>query len=338
MTKILAMDCTKKLNFFPPKGGISNYYSPRTILHQETLDFNKYCSVPFGAYVQAHNEPNFKNSQQPRAIDCIYLRYIDNIQGGHHLLDLNTGYTIKRRSITQVPITNNIIGLVHKLADADGIKEGLKITNKSNVILYDSSWIAGMDYVDEEYDDEYSEERNNEIKQLENDEMNPNEISEMTCHKQNNNDDDSDADNNNDKELFERESNPEELEPEESEPEKLESETELESEEVDEVTRTKSGRIIKPPSKLNLHQCHLQTQSYERTEYSIETGKFIAKHIIEFNNKCNYQFVETYGLKKGLKRFGNDDYNAAMKEMQQLHERVAFKPINVGKLTQQEKQ
>jgi hypothetical protein len=149
--------------------------------------WNKHCSVPFGAYVQAHNEPNFKNSQQPRAIDCIYLRYIDNIQGGHHLLDLNTGYTIKRRSITQVPITNNIIGLVHKLADANGIKEGLKITNKSNVILYDSSWIAGVDYVDEEYDDEYGEERNNEKNQLENGEMNPNEILEMTCHKQNNN-------------------------------------------------------------------------------------------------------------------------------------------------------
>jgi hypothetical protein len=182
-------------------------------LHQETLDLNKHCSVRFGAYVQAYNEPNFKNSQQPRAIDCIYLRYIENIQGRHHLLDLNTGYTIKRRSITQVPITNNIIGVVHKLANADGIKEGLKITNKSNIILYDSSWIAGVDYVDNEYD----EERNNAKNQPENDEMNPNEISEMTRHKQNNNnniidnDDNNDGDNINDKEMFEEESNPDKV-------------------------------------------------------------------------------------------------------------------------------
>jgi hypothetical protein len=153
-----------------------------------------------------------------------------------------------------------------------------------------------VDYVDEEYDDEYDEERNNEKNQLENDEMNPNEILEMTRYKQNNNnnDDDNDGDNNYDKELFEEESNPEESGPEESE-------TELESEEVDEVTRTKSGRIIKPSSKLNLHPCHLQTQSYERTGYSIEIGKVIAKNILRFNHKCNYQFVETYGLKKGLK-------------------------------------
>jgi hypothetical protein len=39
--------------------------------------------------------------------------------------------------------------LVHKLAEADGIHEGLKITNKKNAILFDSSWIAGVDYIDE---------------------------------------------------------------------------------------------------------------------------------------------------------------------------------------------
>ena len=178
MIKILAMDCTKKLIFSPPKGGISNYYSPRTIMHQQTLDYNKHCAVTFGTYVQAHDEPNFKNSQQPRAIDCIYLRYTDNIQGGHELLDLHTGYIIKRRSITQVPTTKNVINLVHKSAEADGIKDGLKITNKSKVILFDSSWIAGVDYVDDVDEQEYDYNEDDEINQ-EYDEMDPNEINEI---------------------------------------------------------------------------------------------------------------------------------------------------------------
>jgi hypothetical protein len=65
------------------------------IMYQETLDYSKHCAIPFGTFVQAHTEPNFKNSQQPREINCIYLRYVDNIQGGHHLLDLNTEHTIK---------------------------------------------------------------------------------------------------------------------------------------------------------------------------------------------------------------------------------------------------
>ena len=58
MIKILTMECTKKLNFFPPKDGISKFYSPRMIMHQEQLDYSKHCAVPFGAYVQAHHEPN----------------------------------------------------------------------------------------------------------------------------------------------------------------------------------------------------------------------------------------------------------------------------------------
>jgi hypothetical protein len=52
--KILTMDCANKLNFFPPTGGISPYYSPRMIMHQQTLDYEKHCSIPFGTYIQAH--------------------------------------------------------------------------------------------------------------------------------------------------------------------------------------------------------------------------------------------------------------------------------------------
>jgi hypothetical protein len=69
-------------------------------------------------------------------------------------LDFNTGQTIKRRTIIQVPINEIVINLVHKLAEADGIKEGLKITNKKNVILYDTSWIIGLDYYNANYEDE----------------------------------------------------------------------------------------------------------------------------------------------------------------------------------------
>ena len=51
MIKILAMECTNKLNFFPPKGGVSPYYSPRMLLTNEGLDYNKHCITPFGTYV-----------------------------------------------------------------------------------------------------------------------------------------------------------------------------------------------------------------------------------------------------------------------------------------------
>ena len=113
-----------EVDFFPSKGKVIKYYSPRMIMHQENHDFTKPCQISFGAYVQPHNEPNQKNSQHPRTIDYIYLRYVDSMQGGHHSLDLTTGNKIKRRNITQKPITKNVINLVHTLAEANGIKEG----------------------------------------------------------------------------------------------------------------------------------------------------------------------------------------------------------------------
>jgi hypothetical protein len=71
---------------------------------------------------------------------------VDNNQGGHHLLDLQTGCTIKRHTITTIPITENFIDLVHSMAENDNMNTGLKKETRSGTILYDSAWIAGVDY------------------------------------------------------------------------------------------------------------------------------------------------------------------------------------------------
>jgi hypothetical protein len=81
-------------------------------MHQQSLDYNKNCSIAFGSNVQSHTEPNPQNTQHPRTIDCIYLRYVENEQGGHQLLDLRTGRMIKRHTVTVVHITQNIINLI----------------------------------------------------------------------------------------------------------------------------------------------------------------------------------------------------------------------------------
>ena len=73
MMEVLAMESTKKLNYFPPKNGLSPYYSPHSIVNGTQIDYNKHCSIPFGTYCQAHDENNPKNSQLPRTIDTIYL-------------------------------------------------------------------------------------------------------------------------------------------------------------------------------------------------------------------------------------------------------------------------
>ena len=162
MIKILVIDSAKKLNFFPSKHGISKYYSPRMILHQRNLDYSKHCQYAFGTYVQAHDEPDPSNTTAPRTLDCIYLRYSDNEQGGHDLLHLQTNHMITRHHIIPIPITPAIIKQVDHIAKMDGMPKGLKITNHTGQVLYDSAWIAGVEYDEDEIEDQDYEEEEDE--------------------------------------------------------------------------------------------------------------------------------------------------------------------------------
>ncbi|MGC9176786.1 MAG: hypothetical protein ACP5F1_06910, partial [Thermoplasmata archaeon] len=108
----LAMVSTKQLNLLPAKGGVSPYLSPHVILGGRNWDFNKHCQIPFGAYVQAYQENAPKNTNNPRTIDAIYLRPTNNIQGGHELMDLNSGRVITRPRVWEIPVTPVVIRAV----------------------------------------------------------------------------------------------------------------------------------------------------------------------------------------------------------------------------------
>ena len=114
---MMVTEAAKKLNFFPSKSGVSAYYSPRMTVHKKTLDYNKHCKcIQQEIHVQSHEEPKPLSTNTARTTECIYLSYNDNYQGGHELLNLRTKKIITSRSITEIPITNNIIEMVENLA------------------------------------------------------------------------------------------------------------------------------------------------------------------------------------------------------------------------------
>ena len=82
------MESTKKLNLFPNKHGVSNYFSLRMIIHQENLDCERHWKYQIGEYVQYHDEPQHKSKDSPLSLDFVYLCPMDNAQGGHELLYL----------------------------------------------------------------------------------------------------------------------------------------------------------------------------------------------------------------------------------------------------------
>jgi hypothetical protein len=163
LVKYLVMESTKKLNLFPNKNGVSKYFSPRMIMHQETLDYARHYKYQIGEYVQAHDEPDHTNTNAARSLDCIGLRPMDNAQGGHELLHLQTNRVVKRRTMTKIPITPSIIMRVQALAVLDKMRGGLNITDRADSVIFDTAWIAGGDYDEQEFDDDdYDEEVENE--------------------------------------------------------------------------------------------------------------------------------------------------------------------------------
>jgi hypothetical protein len=118
--------------------------------HQENLSYDNHCKTTCRNYVLAHNEPNPTNTNAPRALDCLYLR--PTASGHHKCLHLQTNRIITCSRVTPVPITPAIIVQVHAIAAQDDMPEGLKITNCYGTMLYDSSWIAGVGYEENDKD------------------------------------------------------------------------------------------------------------------------------------------------------------------------------------------
>jgi hypothetical protein len=176
-----------QLNLFPAKGGISLYYSLRTILGIPTLDYAKHCTVPFGAYMQANHETNQTNSNASWTLDAIYLRPVNSMPGGHELYDLNSGRVITRARVTQIPVTDMVIKATKRIAEDQGLKS-LKFKNCKGAIFHNADWIAGVDYDkniqqedddDKAYDEEENEDLDEDIEDDQYNQINKNELEDL---------------------------------------------------------------------------------------------------------------------------------------------------------------
>jgi hypothetical protein len=178
LVKYLTYESARKPNIFPARQGVSKYFSPQMIIHQENITFQQHCRTSCSTYVLAHNKPEPTNTNAPRALDCLYLR--PNASGRHKCLHLQTNRVITRRRMTPVSITPAIITLVHTIAKQDGMPKGLKIINHYGTVLFDSSWIAGVDYDNEQFEDEdYNDELYYDDNSVDNDE-NGNNVDQWT--------------------------------------------------------------------------------------------------------------------------------------------------------------
>ena len=113
LIRYLVMAATHTANYFPAKGGLSRFYSPYMILNERRVDWKKMCVCEFGTYVEAYNRTT--NTNAPRTIGAIYLRPAANYQEGHEVLDLQTKRVVTRAKVTPLPMTKQVIDIVHLL-------------------------------------------------------------------------------------------------------------------------------------------------------------------------------------------------------------------------------
>ena len=107
--------------FFPAKNNIDKHYSPYMILHKKTLDYKKICQVEFGSFVQVPSLGEPTNTNDSRTLDAIYLRPMMNEQGGHEVMDLQTGKVIKRGKVFPLPMTEQVKARIRKMAHDQGV-------------------------------------------------------------------------------------------------------------------------------------------------------------------------------------------------------------------------
>ena len=127
------------------------YFSPRQLLLQESLEYERHCKYCFGQYVQAHDdETRPRNSQQSRTLDALYIR---TVASGQEVYNLATDEIITRVKITPLPIPQHVIDTVNRIA-ARQHQPGLKIQARNGDVLYNSTWTSGVDYESDDEDDE----------------------------------------------------------------------------------------------------------------------------------------------------------------------------------------
>ena len=110
---MLVINATTWLKYFVNANGIE-HYSPWQLLKDSKVDFGKHCQIPIFLYIQAPHEAAVYNSQQPRTLDCLYMRPLYAMHGGHQLYHIPTGKLITRHGkLHVIPTPQHIIDKIN---------------------------------------------------------------------------------------------------------------------------------------------------------------------------------------------------------------------------------
>ena len=341
----LAKRVIKFINMFPPKGGVSKYYSPRAIITRLPLDYNMSCQHPFGSYVQANNHPDPTNTPAARTLDCIYLDSIGGPAGGHSLLHLPTNRVITRTTVHEVPLSKAALQRVETLAKRDKIPDKLSfiLRHLGKFTTYsddDDPLIAG---VDDQQQSQQSETTTSSESESDDDSISSNELMELHNNISNNINTPTNNNDNNNPTIIDDEPEPR--------PQRQRKQPEIMNISTTTQQSYNNATIKECKRRIKKYQKHIdkitgvRRNNKKKKQIRFEDQLPPSTTNMEYETKeatvlanIAINLIQTYTLKQGIKKFGDDAKQAAFKEVKQLHDRSCFIPIHLDTLTKLERQ
>jgi hypothetical protein len=102
-----------------------------------TLDFAKHCKVPFGAYVETHEETKPTNTMVERTRGAICLGPSANFQGSYKLVCLRTGRKIIRKQFRELHMPASVINRFEAIALPNKRSGNTEFTDRNEIPIAD---------------------------------------------------------------------------------------------------------------------------------------------------------------------------------------------------------
>ena len=118
LMKYLVYFCVNRLNLLPSHLRMDKV-SPMEALTGRKIDYKIHVRGSFGEYCQIEMPNVIKNSMQARTMGAILLHPTGNIQGTYHFYVMATGGVVARDRWVSLPIPQEVIGHMNKLAAND---------------------------------------------------------------------------------------------------------------------------------------------------------------------------------------------------------------------------
>ena len=183
------------LDAFPVSGGASGNLSPRTILTGQKVDYKRHCRFQFGEYTQTNEEHN--NSMNPRTVGALAVRPVGNGQGSFYFLSISTGRVLNRLHATALPMPDDIIEKIRRMARQQKSHPVLIFANR-NLHPDEGEYADDDDDDDESYRPDDDDDNPDDDSDDDDDDDNPNDDNvdkdEPYHHNNNHVDDDGDDD------------------------------------------------------------------------------------------------------------------------------------------------